>query len=120
MAWLLALTGLRIGELLALRWQDVDLETGMLRVRQTVYEGHFDEPKSQRSNRTVPLGARGVAIFLRWRPEILNSEALVFGTRNGSPLSRRNLLQRQLAPIAKQLGIEGYVALVAPRQRHAA
>ena len=35
--WLLALTtGLRKGELLGLRWQDVDLDRGVLRVRQTV------------------------------------------------------------------------------------
>ena len=34
--WLLVLTGLRIGELLALRWQDVDLSVGELRVRRTV------------------------------------------------------------------------------------
>jgi integrase len=48
---------LRIGELLALRWQDIDLEAGVLRVRRTLYEGHFDEPKT--SNRTVPLGPGG-------------------------------------------------------------
>lgn len=56
LAWLLALTGLRIGELLALRWRDVDLEIGCVRVRQTVYEGRFDDPKTRRSRRTVPLG----------------------------------------------------------------
>jgi len=55
-AALLVMTGLRIGELLALRWQDVDLQKGFLSVRQTVYEGHFDEPKSKRSKRCIPLG----------------------------------------------------------------
>jgi len=36
LVWLLALTGLRIGELLALRWQDVDLKAGLLRVNRTL------------------------------------------------------------------------------------
>ena len=58
LARLLVFTGLRIGELLALRWQDIDLEHGVLRVRRTVYDGHFDEPKTQRSRRTVPVGAK--------------------------------------------------------------
>jgi hypothetical protein len=31
-----------IGELLALRWRDVDLATGLVRVEETVYEDHFD------------------------------------------------------------------------------
>jgi integrase len=43
--WLLSLTGLRIGELLALRWRDIDFENRVLHVRQTLYEGHFDDQK---------------------------------------------------------------------------
>jgi hypothetical protein len=46
-AALIVLTGLRIGEMLALRWCDVDLTAGTLRVRQTVYEGQFDTPKDE-------------------------------------------------------------------------
>ena len=59
-AALLARTGLRIGELLALRWQDVDLQQGLISVNQTVYEGHFDEPKNKRSKRRIPLGPKCV------------------------------------------------------------
>lgn len=50
---LLVLTGLRIGELLALRWKSVDLGAQTLRVTATVYEGHFDTPKTKRSARTI-------------------------------------------------------------------
>ena len=104
-ALLLALTGLRVGELLALRWQDVDLENGVLRVRQTVYEGHFDEPKSKRSKRTVPLSPMCVEILQSRKQPNAEITALVFATRNGSPLSRRNLLNRQLKPVCQELGI---------------
>lgn len=62
-AALLGMTGLRIGELLALRWQDVDLENGFLSVNRSVYEGHFDQPKSKRSKRRVPLGPNSVEIL---------------------------------------------------------
>ena len=83
----------------------MDLGAGILRVRQTVYEGHFDEPKTRRSNRTVPLGAQSVQILAARKPAEVNLDALVFSTRNGMPLSRRNLLRRQLAPAAAELGI---------------
>lgn len=104
-AELLAITGLRIGEMLALRWQDVDLQTGFLAVRQTVFEGRFDEPKSKGSRRTVPLGPRGIEIFSALQPNSGGSAVLVFSTRRGSPLSRRNLLNRQLKPAGKAIGL---------------
>lgn len=103
LAALLAFTGLRIGELLALRWGDVDFENRQLRVRQTVYEGHFDEPKSQRSNRTIPFGPEATRIFENRKPPVLDSGSLVFATRKGTPLSRRNLLRRQLCPGVQRL-----------------
>jgi len=108
-ASLLVMTGLRIGELLALRWQDVDLQkqNGFLSVRQTVYEGHFDEPKSKRSKRRIPLGPKCVEILAALKPIGADSGALVFSARNGSPLSRRNLLNRQLKPTCEALKLTG-------------
>ena len=60
---MLVLTGLRIGELLALRWRNIDLEKKELRVTQSVYDGHFDVPKTPRSRRSVPLGPKAVEIL---------------------------------------------------------
>ena len=48
-------TGLRFGELIALRWEDVDLVAGKLTVRKSIVKGHEGEPKGRRS-REVPLG----------------------------------------------------------------
>ena len=100
-------TGLRIGELLALRWRDVDLERCGLRVTQSVYEGHFDEPKSQRSKRSVPLGAKSIEILSALKPAGVNPEALVFSTGMGTPFDRHNLVNRQLKPTCKRLGLAG-------------
>ena len=105
LVWLLVLTGLRIGELLALRWQDVDLNTGILRVSRTLYEGHFDEPKTRSSNRTVPLSTKGVEILSNMRPQAADPDALVFRTKKGTPLCRRNLTNRQLVPVCEELKI---------------
>ena len=103
---LLVFTGLRIGELLAVRWRDVDFEHGLLRIEQTVYEGHFDEPKTRCSRRVIPLGPEAVSILERHKREGVHPDALVFSTRRGTPLSRRNLLRRQLAPAAARAGLK--------------
>jgi integrase len=52
------MTGLRRGELLALRWRDVDWNAGLIRVRRTYTRGHFGSPKTRRSSRAVPLADR--------------------------------------------------------------
>jgi len=44
-------TGLRIGELLALRWSALDLEDGALAVRESVFEGKFQPPKTLKAVR---------------------------------------------------------------------
>ena len=103
---LLMLTGLRIGELLALRWRNVDLATGLIRVEETVYEGHFDEPKSRHSLRLIPLGPLAVAVLSERRGQgIVDSSTLVFSSRTGGSLDRRTLLSRQLKPAAKAVGL---------------
>src|SRR5438876_3046231 len=108
LAWLLVLTGLRIGELLALCWRNVDLGRGVLRVTQSVYEGHFDEPKSAaRSRRSVPLGAKSIEILSARKPAGVNPEVLVFATRSGTPFCRHNLLNQQLKPTCRKLGLVG-------------
>lgn len=53
-----AMSGLRRGELLALRWQDVDWQAGLIRVRRSYTRGEFGPPKSRRGSRAVPLAAR--------------------------------------------------------------
>ena len=91
--------------MLALRWQGVDLQTGFLRVSRTLYEGHFDEPKTRSSNRTVPLSTKGVEILASVRPKAPKLEDLVFCSKKGTPLCRRNLRNRQLDLVCEELKI---------------
>ena len=86
-AVLLVCTGLRVGEALALRWGDVDLERRVLRVTRNVYDGHFDEPQSQRSRRSVRLGAMSIEVLSALKPAETNRDALVFSTIRGHRLT---------------------------------
>jgi integrase len=52
------MTGLRQGELLALRWRDIDWTAGRVRVRQNYVRGHWGTPKTRRGSRSVPLADR--------------------------------------------------------------
>jgi integrase len=104
---LLVLTGLRVGELLALRWGSIDLKARLLRVVETVYDGHFDQAKTKRSARTIPIGTDTAEILAGICPVVVDAKALVFATREGLPLDRWNLLRKHLKPTAKKLGLPG-------------
>ncbi|HEX6490806.1 MAG TPA: tyrosine-type recombinase/integrase [Gaiellaceae bacterium] len=75
-----ALSGLRRGELLALRWRDVDWQAGLIRVRRSYTRGQFGPPKSRRGSRAVPLAARLAAELERHyrRSQFRADEDLVF------------------------------------------
>jgi integrase len=53
-----AMTGLRQGELLALRWADIDWPAARVRVRRSYVRGEWGAPKSRRSSRSVPMADR--------------------------------------------------------------
>lgn len=67
---LATLTGMRIGEILALQWQDIDIEQKTLTIRHTLsynpqHGFYLESPKSATSSRVIPLLAEGVALFQR-------------------------------------------------------
>jgi integrase len=92
-----AMTGLRQGELVALRWRDVDWPAGVVRVRRSFTRGQFGTPKSKRSSRAVPL-ANCVAGELDrhyTRSSHRADDDLVFGhPLTGHPLDASKLRKR--------------------------
>ena len=92
--------------MLALRWCDVDLTAGTLRVRQTVYEGQFDTPKTKRSRRVVPLSP--IAVQILGLQKQGSGTVLIFSSATGTAFCRRNLLNRQFRPTAVMLGLKGF------------
>ncbi|WNS82402.1 site-specific integrase [Domibacillus sp. DTU_2020_1001157_1_SI_ALB_TIR_016] len=114
-AFLLAVTtGMRQGEILGLRWRDIDFENECLYIRQTLTHdgiGFKEGTKSTAGNRSVGLDA--VTIFnlkqhrkriasnkLKYGPAYLNSDLIVC-TSNGKPINPRNVLRTFYRLIAK-------------------
>jgi integrase len=113
-------TGMRQGELLALRWADVDLAAGRLAVRGTLQRDQgggwaVREPKTHRSRRQVALAPVAVAA-LRAHRDRQDAERrtvgsrwedndLVFANRVGRPLSAQNLVQRHFHPLLARLSL---------------
>jgi integrase len=93
-------TGLRVGEAMGLRWEDVDLERKTLTVRRDVWHGKIDSPKYAASERAVPLGSV-LASHLEGKAK--GPEQWVFGGGSGKPLDPHNLAQRQLYPVLDRL-----------------
>lgn len=103
--WALELaTGLRRGELIGLRWQDVDLDAGTLRVQQEIVIVYgkpvVSEPKTDSSRRKMRIPADVVQGLVahrvvweerRYRSASWQDGDLVFCTRDGKPLNPNNL-----------------------------
>ena len=107
MVLIAVLTGLRIGEIIGLRWEDVDLDRSELRVEQSVYRGSVGSPKTKGSRRTLPLPEAAVVALKRLAKQLPNGnpERPVFSSRKGTALSDTNLLLRHLKPAARQIGV---------------
>jgi integrase len=103
-------TGMRQGELLALRWDDVDLDAGTLRVRRTLtrHGGKIalGEPKTRKSRRTVRLTQRAVEALRshrkrqleeKLRADLYEDSGLVFAGEGGSLINPSNLRNRSFA-----------------------
>jgi integrase len=113
-------TGLRRGEALGLHWSDVDLDAALLRVRWTLSRTsqglRLDEPKTDKSRRTVPLPRSAVEALRANRARQLDEEhaaagawqkhGLVFTTEIGTPLEPRNVLRR-FEVLAERAGLRG-------------
>ena len=104
--------GLREGELLGLRWDDVDLEAGTLRVRRTLSEtrdGPIFEPPKNGKGRNVPLTGASVEALrdhlarqMREIGEGYEDRGLVFASRTGKTMSASNVVGRHFRPLLKR------------------
>ena len=105
MAGLALLTGLRRGELFALRWLDFDEPECCLTVREAVYEGTFGTPKTQAGSRRIPLSGCALKLLQDWRDRVKKAEpeALMFSTWSGKPISPNNVLRGSIFPACDAL-----------------
>jgi integrase len=126
-------TGMRRGELCALRWQDVDLDGGTLRVERSLEQTRrgglrFKAPKSARSRRTISLSPAVVAeLRAHWKAQQEQRlalglgkappDGLVFASWDGSPRQPDNL-SRDFCRAMKPIGMS-HISLHSLRHTHA-
>lgn len=103
---LLAATGLRVSEAIALRWGDLELAAPAgLWVRRAIVRGVIGAPKSRFGTRRVPLEPRLAARLAALRKPEASEEELVFANERGAPLSPTNLRNRVLLPAVRRAGV---------------
>ncbi len=105
----LAATGLRISEAIALRWQDIQLDGSAphVKVRRAYVKGRMGPPKSKHGKRQVPIDLPLVS-ELRERRKVSEwpgDDDLVFPAANGEPLRQENVRRRVLEPTAQEAGV---------------
>ncbi len=118
--YILALsTGMRQDELLALKWEDVDLEGGRLRVRRTLTHADkafvLGEPKTKNSRRTIRLTKGTISALqahlsrhleeIEEMGSLYQPGGLIFATELGTIINPSNLRNRSFKPLLKRSGL---------------
>jgi integrase len=112
-------TGMRQGELLALKWQDADLENATISVRRTLTRNGgrllLGEPKTKNSRRTIRLTEAAVRALrqhlvrqmehMQRLGDLYRDQGLVFGSEIGTLINPSNLRKRSFATLLKQAGL---------------
>lgn len=113
-------TGMRQGEILGLKWEDIDLEAGTLQVRRTLSTAmgrgvKFGDPKTARSRRSIRIPKLALAALKKHRKVQLEERMklsglwqdydLVFTTGVGTPMSRADLITRSFKPLLRGAGL---------------
>jgi integrase len=112
-------TGMRQGELLALKWQDVDLGNATVSIRRTLTRsgGRYTlgEPKTKKSRRSIHLTPRAADVLEQHLERQLSDiqmlgdnyadQGLVFSTDTGTPFNPSNVRQRSFAPLLRKANI---------------
>jgi integrase len=98
--------GLRVSEILGLRWEDVDLEGATLQVRRSVVNGHVEDMKTLASEDELPLHPDLVGVLRQWRGAELPVNGWLFGNIDtGKPYHADTMRQRHLNKAAAKIGL---------------
>jgi integrase len=100
---LMAGSGLRCGEVFALRVDDLDLRLGKINVRRSIHKGREGSVKTKKGHRVVHVEPALVDMLKQHLSE--RTSGLVFQTRTGTPFSKDNV-RRKLHSILGELGLK--------------
>ena len=106
MNMLAVFTGLRQGEILGLKWQDIDFENSQLEVKRSFTHGDFFKPKSKASLRKVDIPPILLSQLRKWKiAQQPNNHDLVFATGRGNPIFGNNMPREMFTPYLKKAGL---------------
>lgn len=98
------MTGARQGEILGLKWSDVDFEMKQVHIRRTFNHGRFFTPKTKGSARRIDLAPVLVRELAKWKLASGNND-LVFPSEVDTPVLHENLVRRHFKPALKAAGL---------------
>jgi len=99
-------TGMRVSEVLALRWEHIDFEAGVMLVQQGVVNGRIGKVKTEASNDYIPLDPEFAQILRGWKGD--RSSGLVFRSHIRGRCYHASVIQRQiLKPAGEKVGLSG-------------
>jgi integrase len=99
---LAVMTGARQGEILGLKWKDVDFERKQLHISRTFNHGRFFAPKTKGSIRTIHLSPAVIRELAKWKlASTPNEQDLVFANNVGKPIDAGNLIAHHFKPALK-------------------
>lgn len=103
MLFMLAIfSGARQGELLGLKWKDVDWENSQIHTQRTYNNGRFFVTKTKTSNRRIDLGPTVMTELKKWKLACPKSDLnLVFPNGAGKPIDHHNMVRRYFLPTVK-------------------
>jgi len=100
------MSGARQGELLGLKWSDVDWENNQIQIQRTFNNQKWYDVKTATSNRRIDLGPSMMNTIKRWKlacpPTLLN---LIFPNESGQPMNHSNMRTRHFFPASEKAAI---------------
>lgn len=100
--------GLRVSEIMALKWDDFDFDEFALLVQRSVVHGRVDEVKTEYSHDRVPLDEGLAEVLMEWKAKITlqNADGWVFpNPATGNPYHQEEILKNHIKPAAIAAGI---------------
>jgi integrase len=105
MALLSGCLGLRVSEMVALKWEDIDPSRQQIAIQRKFTHGSMGNTKSDASEARLPLANSLLWILERWKPSTKGSEWVFPSPKTGGPRSASMLLQKGLKPAAAGIGL---------------
>ncbi len=97
--------GLRVSELVALKWEDIDWKEKQITIQRKFTHSRLGPAKTIASEAGLPLDAGLLSILENWRSKVPESEWMFPSSRSGGPRSASMLLNDYLKPAAEKLGL---------------